>query len=41
LKNVIIILAPADIPRLNEVDVSGGVLFFACLNAEGISKEDP
>ncbi len=31
LKNAIIRLAPADIPRLNEVDVSGGVLFFAFL----------
>ena len=29
LKNGIISLAPADIPRLNEVDVSAGVLFFA------------
>jgi predicted permease len=29
LKNAIISLAPADIPRLNEVDVSGKVLFFA------------
>ena len=31
LKNVIISLAPADIPRINEVDVSAGVLFFAFL----------
>lgn len=31
LKNAIIRLAPADIPRLNEVDVSGGVFFFAFL----------
>jgi putative ABC transport system permease protein len=31
LKKVIISLAPADIPRLNEVDVSAGVLFFAFL----------
>jgi predicted permease len=31
LKNVIVSLAPADIPRLNEVDVSGRVLFFAFL----------
>jgi predicted permease len=31
LKNAIISLAPADIPRLNEVDVSGRVLFFAFL----------
>jgi putative ABC transport system permease protein len=29
LKNGIIGLAPADIPRLSEVDVSGGVFFFA------------
>jgi MacB-like periplasmic core domain/FtsX-like permease family len=29
LKNAIISLAPADIPRLNEVDVSAGALFFA------------
>src|SRR6202041_208951 len=29
LKNAIVSLAPADIPRLNEVDVSGKVLFFA------------
>jgi putative ABC transport system permease protein len=29
LKNGIISLAPADIPRLNEVDISAGVLFFA------------
>jgi putative ABC transport system permease protein len=29
LKNAIVSLAPADIPRLNEVDVSGRVLFFA------------
>jgi predicted permease len=28
-KNVIVGLAPADIPRLNEVNVSGSVLFFA------------
>jgi predicted permease len=31
LKNAIIRLAPADIPRLNEVDVSAGVLVFAFL----------
>ena len=31
LKNVIVSFAPADIPRLNEVDVSAGVLFFAFL----------
>jgi predicted permease len=31
LKNAIVSLAPADIPRLNEVDVSGKVLFFAFL----------
>ena len=31
LKNAIINLAPADIPRLNEVDVSTGVLSFAFL----------
>ena len=31
LKNAITSLAPADIPRLNEVDVSVGVLFFAFL----------
>ncbi len=31
LKNVIVSLAPADIPRLNEVDLSGRVLFFAFL----------
>jgi predicted permease len=31
LKNAIISLAPADIPRLNEVDVSVKVLFFAFL----------
>jgi predicted permease len=31
LKNAILSLAPADIPRLNEVDVSAGVLFFAFL----------
>ena len=31
LKNAIISLAPADIPRLNEIDVSGKVLFFAFL----------
>jgi predicted permease len=30
-KNAILSLAPADIPRLNEVDVSAGVLFFAFL----------
>jgi putative ABC transport system permease protein len=29
LKSAIIGLAPADIPRLNEVDISAGVLFFA------------
>jgi predicted permease len=29
LKNAIVSAAPADIPRLNEVDVSGKVLFFA------------
>jgi len=29
LKNAIVSMAPADIPRLNEVDVSGKVLFFA------------
>jgi predicted permease len=29
LKNAIVSVAPADIPRLNEVDVSGKVLFFA------------
>jgi putative ABC transport system permease protein len=29
LKNAIISVAPADIPRLNELDVSGKVLFFA------------
>ncbi len=29
LKNVIVGMAPADIPRLNEVNVSAGVLFFA------------
>ncbi len=29
LKNAIVALAPADIPRLNEVEVSGGVLVFA------------
>lgn len=29
LKNTIINLAPADIPRLNEVDISGSVLLFA------------
>ena len=29
LKNAVLSLAPADIPRLNEVEVSGGVLFFA------------
>jgi predicted permease len=31
LKRVIISIAPADIPRLNEVDLSAGVLFFAFL----------
>jgi predicted permease len=31
LKNAILTLAPADVPRLNEVDVSAGVLFFAFL----------
>ena len=31
LKNAIVSLAPADIPRLNEIDVSGKVLFFAFL----------
>jgi predicted permease len=31
LKNAILSLAPADIPRLNEVDVSARVLFFAFL----------
>jgi len=31
LKNTILTLAPADIPRLNEIDVSAGVLFFAFL----------
>jgi len=31
LKNAIIRLAPADTPRLNEVDISTGVLFFALL----------
>jgi putative ABC transport system permease protein len=31
LKDLIVSLAPADIPRLNEVDVSAGVLFFAFL----------
>jgi predicted permease len=31
LKNAIISLAPADIPRLNEVELSAGVLFFAFL----------
>ena len=31
LKNAIVSLAPADIPRLNEVDVSAGVFFFAFL----------
>jgi predicted permease len=31
LKNAIIGLAPADIPRLNEVDISARVLFFAFL----------
>ena len=31
LKNAIVSLAPADIPRLNEVSVSSGVLFFAAL----------
>ena len=29
LKNAIVSLAPADIPRLNEVDISAGVLIFA------------
>jgi predicted permease len=29
LKNAIVAIAPADIPRLNEVDVSAGVLVFA------------
>jgi predicted permease len=31
LKNAIVSLAPPDIPRLNEVDVSAGVLFFSFL----------
>jgi putative ABC transport system permease protein len=31
LKNAIVSLAPTDTPRLNEVDVSAGVLFFAFL----------
>ncbi len=31
LKNAILSLAPEDIPRLNEVNVSAGVLFFAFL----------
>jgi predicted permease len=31
LKNAIVSLAPADIPRLNEVELSAGVLFFAFL----------
>jgi predicted permease len=31
LKNAIVSLAPADIPRLNEVDISAGVLSFAFL----------
>lgn len=31
LKNAIISIAPADIPRLNEVDINAGVLFFAFL----------
>jgi predicted permease len=31
LKNAIVGLAPADIPRLNEVELSAGVLFFAFL----------
>ena len=31
LKNAIVGLAPADIPRLSEVDISAGVLFFAFL----------
>jgi len=31
LKNAIIALAPADTPRLNEIGVSAGVLFFALL----------
>jgi putative ABC transport system permease protein len=29
LKNIIVALAPADIPRLNEIDISAGVLIFA------------
>jgi predicted permease len=33
LKNAIVSLAPADIPRLNEVDVSAKVLFFAFLTS--------
>jgi putative ABC transport system permease protein len=33
LKDAIISLAPADIPRLNEVDLSVGVLFFAFLTS--------
>jgi predicted permease len=33
LKNAIVSLAPTDTPRLNEVDVSAGVLFFAFLIA--------
>ena len=33
LKNAILTLAPADIPRLNEVDVSAGVLLFAFLTS--------
>ena len=31
LKNAIVSLAPADIPRLNEIELSAGVLFFAFL----------
>jgi putative ABC transport system permease protein len=31
LKNAIVSLAPADIPRLNEVNISAGMLFFAFL----------
>lgn len=31
LKNALVHFAPADIPRLNEVNVSGGVFFFAFL----------
>ena len=33
LKNAMIDFAPADIPRLNEVDLSSGVLFFAFLTS--------